>query len=99
MDLSLRTYLRGWNARYVPHVSAPNELPDDLSTFKTQQFRWCSGPMQILLKSFRNIWTSRDISLARRLNCTWFFMRYILFAVITFAVLLVSERHIIIRLF
>ncbi|KXZ45791.1 hypothetical protein GPECTOR_50g585 [Gonium pectorale] len=89
MDLSLRCYLKGWNALYLPHVDNPNELPCTLSSYKTQQFRWLSGPMQILIKSFSNIWHAKDISLFRRLNAFWFFMRYILFAAITIGVLAV----------
>lgn len=59
MDLSLRVYLRGWRSIYLHDVKCPNELPSTLSAYKTQQFRWLSGPMQIVRKSFKNIWTSR----------------------------------------
>eukprot|EP00198_Chlamydomonas_reinhardtii_P007183 XP_001696519.1 predicted protein [Chlamydomonas reinhardtii] len=89
MDLSLRCYLRGWDALYLPHVDNPNELPCTLSSYKTQQFRWLSGPMQILIKSFSNIWHAKDIGIGRRLNAFWFFMRYVLFAAITVGVLAV----------
>ncbi|GLC55207.1 hypothetical protein PLESTB_000959700 [Pleodorina starrii] len=43
MDLSLRCYLKGWNAVYLPHVDNPNELPCTLSSYKTQQFRYGKG--------------------------------------------------------
>jgi cellulose synthase/poly-beta-1,6-N-acetylglucosamine synthase-like glycosyltransferase len=46
MDLSLRVYLRGWRSLYLHDVCCPNELPSTLSAYKTQQFRWLSGPMQ-----------------------------------------------------
>jgi beta-mannan synthase len=39
MDLSLRCYLNGWDAVYLPHVDNVNELPCTLSSYKTQQFR------------------------------------------------------------
>lgn len=39
MDLSLRCYLKGWTALYVPYVDNPNELPCTLSSYRTQQFR------------------------------------------------------------
>lgn len=42
--------------------------------------RWLSGPMQILVKSFVNIWTAKEIGLTKKLNCYWFFARYIIFA-------------------
>eukprot|EP00798_Chlamydomonas_sp_ICE-L_P016094 gene16094-22236_t len=87
MDLSLRCYLKGWKGTYLSHVDNPNELPSSLSAYKTQQFRWLSGPMQILAKMYFYIWTAKDISFSKRLNCYWFFTRYILFATVTIAVL------------
>eukprot|EP00798_Chlamydomonas_sp_ICE-L_P016090 gene16090-22232_t len=87
MDLSLRCYLKGWKGTYLSHVDNPNELPSSLSAYKTQQFRWLSGPMQILAKVYFYIWTAKDISFSKRLNCYWFFTRYILFATVTIAVL------------
>src|SRR3569833_2840298 len=42
-----RAYLKGWQCLYLHHVKNPNELPGTLESFKTQQFRWCSGPMQV----------------------------------------------------
>jgi beta-mannan synthase len=59
MDLSLRVYLRGWRSTYLHDVCCPNELPSTLSAYKTQQFRWLSGPMQIVRKSFANIFFCR----------------------------------------
>ncbi len=39
MDLSLRAFLADWKGLYVPHVGADNENPDDLPTYRTQQYR------------------------------------------------------------
>lgn len=36
--------------------------------------------MQIIVKSFVNIWTAKEIGILKKLNCYWFFARYILFA-------------------
>ncbi len=46
MDLSLRAYLAGWRGLYLPHVGCINEVPDDLSTYKTQQYR-CDAAVQV----------------------------------------------------
>ncbi len=43
MDLSLRAHLAGWGALYLPHVGCTNEVPDLLSTYKTQQYRCAAG--------------------------------------------------------
>lgn len=47
MDLSLRAHLKGWKSVYLDYVNNPNELPSTLSGYKTQQFRWLAGPMQV----------------------------------------------------
>jgi hypothetical protein len=90
MDLSLRVYLRGWRSLYLHDVCCPNELPSTLSAYKTQQFRWLSGPMQIVRKSFANIFFNKEIGFFGKLNCYWFFCRYFLFALVTLVALLAS---------
>jgi cellulose synthase/poly-beta-1,6-N-acetylglucosamine synthase-like glycosyltransferase len=50
MDLSYRAQLRGWKFVYVPHASAPAELPCDMTSFKSQQYRWAKGSIQTARK-------------------------------------------------
>ena len=50
MDLSYRAQLAGWQFVYVPHVSAPAELPGDMTSFKSQQYRWAKGSLQTARK-------------------------------------------------
>jgi hypothetical protein len=50
LDLSYRAQFRGWRFDYVPHVTAPAELPSSLQAFKRQQFRWAKGSFQVLRK-------------------------------------------------
>lgn len=88
MDLSLRAYLKGWRGFYVHDVHCPSELPSSMSAYKTQQFRWLSGPMQIIRDSIVNIWTAPSLSLWQKLNCYWFFLRYVNNAVAGVGVLL-----------
>jgi beta-mannan synthase len=45
--------------------------------------------MQILNKCFVTIWRAQNISFWHKANAYWFFARYVLFAAITLAVLLV----------
>jgi cellulose synthase/poly-beta-1,6-N-acetylglucosamine synthase-like glycosyltransferase len=64
LDLSYRAQLAGWDCLYLPDVSAPAELPPQLSAFKRQQFRWAKGSIQCLRKLWRPIlnpgWTQMD---------------------------------------
>jgi cellulose synthase/poly-beta-1,6-N-acetylglucosamine synthase-like glycosyltransferase len=50
MDLSYRAQLRGWKFIYVPEITAPAELPVEMSAFKSQQFRWAKGSVQVARK-------------------------------------------------
>jgi cellulose synthase/poly-beta-1,6-N-acetylglucosamine synthase-like glycosyltransferase len=50
MDLSYRAQLRGWNFIYLPEVVAPAELPVEMRSFKSQQFRWAKGSIQVARK-------------------------------------------------
>ena len=50
MDLSYRAQLRGWKFVYLPEIAAPAELPVEMSAFKSQQFRWAKGSVQVALK-------------------------------------------------
>jgi cellulose synthase/poly-beta-1,6-N-acetylglucosamine synthase-like glycosyltransferase len=50
MDLSYRAQLRGWKFVYLPLVVAPAELPVEMNSFKSQQFRWAKGSIQVARK-------------------------------------------------
>jgi cellulose synthase/poly-beta-1,6-N-acetylglucosamine synthase-like glycosyltransferase len=50
MDLSFRAQLKGWRFVYVPDALAPAEIPCEMNSFKTQQFRWAKGSAQTAKK-------------------------------------------------
>lgn len=50
LDLSYRALLRGWRFEYLLGRSAPAELPADVNGFKSQQFRWAKGSVQVARK-------------------------------------------------
>jgi cellulose synthase/poly-beta-1,6-N-acetylglucosamine synthase-like glycosyltransferase len=50
MDLSFRAQLRGWRFVYVPDAIAPAEIPCEMNSFKSQQFRWAKGSAQTAKK-------------------------------------------------
>ena len=58
LDLSYRAQLKGWHLEYVPHVTAPAELPETYSAFKSQQFRWAKGSIQTAQKLLPEIFRS-----------------------------------------
>jgi cellulose synthase/poly-beta-1,6-N-acetylglucosamine synthase-like glycosyltransferase len=50
MDLSYRAQLQGWRFIYLPDVVSPAELPVEMNSFKSQQFRWAKGSIQVAKK-------------------------------------------------
>jgi cellulose synthase/poly-beta-1,6-N-acetylglucosamine synthase-like glycosyltransferase len=46
LDLSYRAQLKGWRFVFLPHHTAPAEIPVDINAFKTQQYRWAKGSIQ-----------------------------------------------------
>lgn len=82
MDLSIRAYCKGWGAVYLNDVECRSELPQTNAAFRTQQYRWHSGPMQVLRKVLGIIAESR-LSAPKKIYCYWFFTRYIAIGLIT----------------
>jgi cellulose synthase/poly-beta-1,6-N-acetylglucosamine synthase-like glycosyltransferase len=50
MDLSYRAQLKGWEFIYLPDIVSPAELPVEMNSFKSQQFRWAKGSIQVAKK-------------------------------------------------
>ena len=46
LDLSYRAQMSGWNFRFLEEVDVPAELPNTLTAFHGQQFRWAKGSLQ-----------------------------------------------------
>jgi cellulose synthase/poly-beta-1,6-N-acetylglucosamine synthase-like glycosyltransferase len=70
MDLSFRAQLKGWEFVYVPDAVAPAEIPCEMNSFKTQQFRWAKGSAQTTRKL---LWTvlKADIPLKVKIECVF----------------------------
>jgi len=67
LDLSYRAQLAGWKFVFLRDVTCPAELPVDMRAFKSQQFRWVKGSVQVAKKVLPLIWRS-DLSLARKIE-------------------------------
>jgi cellulose synthase/poly-beta-1,6-N-acetylglucosamine synthase-like glycosyltransferase len=58
LDLSYRVQLRGWRALFLVGVAVPGELPPDVATWRTQQFRWTKGFAEVSRKLLPAVWRS-----------------------------------------
>ncbi len=50
LDLSYRAQLAGWRFVYRENIVTPAELPEDISAFRAQQYRWAKGTVQTARK-------------------------------------------------
>jgi cellulose synthase/poly-beta-1,6-N-acetylglucosamine synthase-like glycosyltransferase len=58
-DLSYRAQMAGWQFLYLPNIVCPAELPVEMNSFKTQQFRWAKGLVQTGIKLLPRILRSK----------------------------------------
>ena len=69
LDLSYRAQLKGWKINYLEEVTAPAELPAEMSGLKSQQFRWMKGGAETAKKMLPAVWNS-DISLMKKIHAS-----------------------------
>ena len=67
LDLSYRAQLAGWRFVYRADVVSPAELPEDVSAFRAQQFRWAKGTVQTSRKLLRRVMTA-PLTIGQRLE-------------------------------
>jgi cellulose synthase/poly-beta-1,6-N-acetylglucosamine synthase-like glycosyltransferase len=69
LDLSYRAQIRGWKAVYREDVVTPAELPEDVSAFRAQQFRWAKGTVQTARKLMGRVFSPKsDLTLSQRIE-------------------------------
>ncbi|MCL1077735.1 glycosyltransferase [Parashewanella spongiae] len=59
LDLSYRAQLAGWKMLYLNDLTCPGELPADMNAFKSQQFRWAKGGVEVMMKMLPTVWKSK----------------------------------------
>jgi cellulose synthase/poly-beta-1,6-N-acetylglucosamine synthase-like glycosyltransferase len=67
LDLSYRAQLKGWRFIYRENVVSPAELPEDVSAFRAQQFRWAKGTVQTARKLMGRVMRS-ELSVSQRIE-------------------------------
>ena len=60
--------MAGWGAVYRENVVSPAELPEDVSAFRAQQFRWAKGTVQTARKLMKRVMTSPDLTVSQRVE-------------------------------
>ena len=58
LDLSYRSFLRGWRAAYDGDVEVPAELPVSIAAYRRQQERWARGTFECAVRFLPRIWSA-----------------------------------------
>lgn len=69
LDLSIRAQLKGWKIKYLEEIGSPAELPAEMNSFKSQQFRWMKGGAETAKKMLPTVWRS-DLSFGQKIHAT-----------------------------
>lgn len=70
LDLSVRAWLRGWRSRFLVGLEVPGELPDTITAWRNQQFRWTKGFAQCAFKLLPEIWRYEGAPATHKLALT-----------------------------
>jgi cellulose synthase/poly-beta-1,6-N-acetylglucosamine synthase-like glycosyltransferase len=69
LDLSYRSFFKGWQAIYLRDVVCPAELPVTLSAYRRQQHRWAKGSLQCAYKLLPQVWRA-PLGMAQKFEAT-----------------------------
>lgn len=69
LDLSYRAQLKGWKILYREDIGSPAELPAEIFSYKSQQFRWMKGGAETARKLIPTIWRS-DIPFWKKVHAS-----------------------------
>jgi cellulose synthase/poly-beta-1,6-N-acetylglucosamine synthase-like glycosyltransferase len=87
LDLSYRAQLKGWKFKYLTDFTTPSEIPSEINSLKSQQFRWTKGAIETAKKMLFKVWRSK-IPFSTKIMCTFHLTNNIVFPFILIACLL-----------
>ncbi len=81
VDISYRAQMKGWKFVYLNNFETKAELPAEINSLKTQQFRWTKGTVQAAIKLLPQIW-KENLPLKIKLQATFHLTTHLIFPVI-----------------
>jgi len=87
LDLSYRAQLAGWRFVYRADVLTPAELPEDMSSFRAQQFRWAKGTIQTARKLLGRVLRT-ELPLGKRIEAFFHMMPHLAYPAMVLLTLL-----------
>ncbi|HEV8245255.1 MAG TPA: glycosyltransferase, partial [Polyangiaceae bacterium] len=76
LDLSYRAQLVGYRFVYRADIITPAELPEDMSSFRAQQYRWAKGTVQTARKLLGRVW-SAPLTVHQRLEASFHLLPHV----------------------
>jgi cellulose synthase/poly-beta-1,6-N-acetylglucosamine synthase-like glycosyltransferase len=86
LDLSYRAQLRGWQMLYDESTTAPAELPMDIESLISQQFRWTKGGAECARKLLPMV-LKADLPLLTKLNAITHLLSSLVFVAMIMAMI------------
>ncbi|MBK6947910.1 MAG: glycosyltransferase [Haliscomenobacter sp.] len=81
LDLSIRAQLKGYKIKFLEDIGAPAELPAEMNSYRSQQFRWMKGGAETAKKMLPTIWNS-DLSFGKKLHASMHLMASSIFVIV-----------------
>jgi len=83
LDLSYRAQMKGWRFVFLSEKEVVQELPRTMIDFKSQQFRWAKGSLEVARKLLRTIWKA-PLPLKLKVEATFHLTNNLGYALIVF---------------
>jgi glycosyltransferase involved in cell wall biosynthesis len=87
LDLSYRAQLVGYRFVYRSDVVTPAELPEDMSAFRAQQYRWAKGTIQTARKLMHRVWDA-PLTIHQRIEATFHLLPHLAYPMMVLLTLL-----------
>jgi len=98
LDLSYRAQMKGWKFVYLEDVLSPAELPAEMNSLKSQQFRWTKGAAECAVKNLPKVLKDKNIDLKTKFHACFHLLNSFVFicifstAILSVPVLLIKHN-------
>ncbi len=82
LDLSYRAQLAGYRIQYLENIPSPAELPVEMTSLKSQQFRWMKGGAEVAKKILPRILKDPNLTFRQKLHATGHLLNSSVFLII-----------------
>ena len=69
LDLSYRAQIKGWKIAFLEDIGSPAELPAEMNSLKTQQYRWMKGGAETAKKILPTVWNA-EMKLSKKIHAS-----------------------------